>query len=276
MEVFISHSNEDVKIAEAVVNLIRKATNISPSVIRCTSLPGYKLPVGASTEEQLRQEIETSKIFIGLITSRSVKLTFVLFELGARWATKAKLLPLICDPAGISLLEGPLKNINALKATDPSDVLQFIEEVGKYLNIIPESASSYINEVDYLKKLSSDTDQNVIDDRDPKQNVDRGNNPNKRSETHSQKADKEFDEIDAIIKSEAQKLWTDDYEMQIDHIKRHKNAYKKLQQGRPSDVSEQEFFKIRERAQAAWPLDFEMQLDQEERQIDSLRQLKGM
>jgi hypothetical protein len=56
LDIFLSHSSRDSELAQALVNLFRGALNIPASRIRCTSVSGYKLDVGADTNEQLRKE----------------------------------------------------------------------------------------------------------------------------------------------------------------------------------------------------------------------------
>jgi hypothetical protein len=259
MEIFISHSNEDSNIAEALVNVIIKAFKVENKSIRCTSVPGFKLPSGASTDDQLKREIFSSKVFIGLITSKSINSTYVLFELGARWGSTLPLLPLICDPSGTSLLKGPLKNINVLNATDASDIHQFIYDLSDHLNIKPEDTNAYIKEIEILKNLSANITQE--ESRIPPLQVDEPN---------------EFENAEEIIKAHSIKEWPDDYEMQIYVIEKQRSAVKKLKEGKPNDIDLETFKKIRERAKKEWPFDFEMRLHTEERQIDSYRNLKNI
>jgi hypothetical protein len=82
---FISHSSGDLAIIEPLVGLLRSALAISPDSLRCTSLDGYRLPGGASIDEQLRREVHDAEAFVGLISHRSLQSMYVLFELGARW-----------------------------------------------------------------------------------------------------------------------------------------------------------------------------------------------
>lgn len=261
MEIFISHSSGDSEIAEALINVIIKAFKLKNKNIRCTSVPGFKLPSGASTDEQLKQEIFASKVFIGIITSTSINSTYVLFELGARWGSTLPLLPLICDPSGTALLKGPLKNINVLNATDTADVHQFIYDLSDHIEVKPEDTNAYIKEIEILKSLSA----NKGDKR-------------KESKAHSMPNSKEdeFENAEEIIKEHSIKEWPDDYEMQVDFIERQRKAVLQLQKGKPEDIDADTFKKIRERAKREWPFDFEMRLDTEERQIDSLRKLQNI
>jgi hypothetical protein len=68
LDVFISHSSRDEEIAKRLITLIRSALNLPATSIRCTSVDGYRLPTGISTDERLRQEIHDSVAFIALLT----------------------------------------------------------------------------------------------------------------------------------------------------------------------------------------------------------------
>ena len=63
--------------------------------IRCSSVEGYGLPGGVSTEEQLREDVNRTKVVVALITPNSLLSLYVMFELGARWGAKLPLVPLL-------------------------------------------------------------------------------------------------------------------------------------------------------------------------------------
>jgi hypothetical protein len=48
-------------------------------------VPGYKLPGGALTDSQVREELLAAPVFIGLVTEASLSSAYVLVELGVRW-----------------------------------------------------------------------------------------------------------------------------------------------------------------------------------------------
>jgi hypothetical protein len=235
---------------------VRKAFNISSERIRCTSVPGYKLKAGANTDDQIKKEIFASKAFIGLLTRESFNSTYVLFELGARWGANLPLIPLICDKAGTALLNGPIKNINALSAVDSSDMLQFLHDLGETLELEPENPSGYISDIERLNKLIIGNEITY-----EKVNIYEGD---------------DFAEAEKVIKIQSEIQWPEDYEMRLHFIESQQSAIKKLKRGKPDDLTDQEFQRIRIRAKNDWPLDFEMRLHTEETQIDSLRKLKEL
>jgi hypothetical protein len=72
IDIFLSHSSADAKVAKALIDLLRDAFQIETTRIRCTSLTGYKLSAGAHTESELRREIQQARIFIGLLSEVSL------------------------------------------------------------------------------------------------------------------------------------------------------------------------------------------------------------
>jgi TIR domain len=156
VDVFVSHSSRDTDIADALVGLLRGALNLRSEQIRCTSVPGYKLPHGSVTDAQLRAEILQCRAFIGLITATSVESAYVLFELGARWLADKHLAPLLAAGAREDALHGPLQKYNALGCDTPADVHQFIRDLGLHLGVVPESAAAYQQQLDVLIKASGE------------------------------------------------------------------------------------------------------------------------
>ena len=114
--VLISHSSRDAELAQALINLLRSGLGLVPRQIRCSSVDGYRLPAGVNTDAQLRREIKSVKVLIGLLTPNSLSSAYVLLELGARWLNELFMIPLL---AGIEpeQMPGPHRAFNALSCT---------------------------------------------------------------------------------------------------------------------------------------------------------------
>lgn len=151
VRLFISHSSKDGSIARQLVELIRHALPLGPTEIRCTSINGYRLRAGSSTDEKLRSEAVTADAFIGLISANSIASTFVLFELGARWGSQRPFIPLLVPGFGASNLDGPLKQIHALDCGERAHLHQMIRELCTQLGVQSHPVDSYS---DYIDKLA--------------------------------------------------------------------------------------------------------------------------
>ena len=162
MKIFISHSSKDKNLAEKLSILLRNSLLLPTSEIRCTSVHGHKLKIGASTDETLRQEINSAEVFVGLITPSSISSAYVLFELGARWGAGRKILPVLARGANVPELKGPLGGISALPLSDRSDVAAFLEVVAETLSISLQPLSSYSSAIDgVLEAATNSADESL-------------------------------------------------------------------------------------------------------------------
>lgn len=150
LTIFISHSSADSSLAQALVELLEKALKVPARQIRCTSVDGYKLPVGADTDQRLKREIFGARAFIGVITPSSARSAYVLFELGARWGADRHFAPVLAAGADESYLSGPLTGINALFLTARNQVWQLVQDVAEHLELSLEPMSSFQTAVDHV------------------------------------------------------------------------------------------------------------------------------
>ncbi len=151
--VLISHSSKDKALAEALIELLRAALGLRAEQIRCSSVDGYRLPAGVNTDDQLRAEIRSAAVLIGLLTPSSLSSTYVLFELGARWGAGLFMIPLL---AGISAeaMHGPQRALNALSCETEEQLIQLVEDVARELNLKPQSATSFLKQARAIKSMS--------------------------------------------------------------------------------------------------------------------------
>ena len=155
MQVFISHSSFDIEVVKLLVELLRKALNLSSDDIRCTSLDGSRMPGGVSVDERLRAEVHDSELLIGVITPTSLKSAYVMFELGARWGAEKPMIPLLASGTTTDDLEGPLDKINALDGSQTGQLHQLVEEAAGHLSVARDKPSSYADAIEELARVSA-------------------------------------------------------------------------------------------------------------------------
>jgi len=143
LDIFISHSSQDVEVATALVSLLMLALKIPSDRIRCTSVPGFMFDSGTPIDERIRSEVHDSTLLIGLITPASVNSQYVLFELAARWGAELPLSLLLASGADAATLPAPLAKHSALRGDDEAQVHQFLEGVAAQLGTQLERVSVY-------------------------------------------------------------------------------------------------------------------------------------
>jgi TIR domain-containing protein/calcineurin-like phosphoesterase family protein len=135
MKVFISHSSADRQAAKVLVELLQTAMPIEGSGIRCTSLAGYGLEPGVDFNERLRRETYEAEVLLGLLSPNALRSTYVLFELGARWAAKAYMIPVLLGGLKAADLPGPVAALHAIDARNAQDLEALVGAVGNHLNL---------------------------------------------------------------------------------------------------------------------------------------------
>jgi hypothetical protein len=178
--VFISHSSKDAKLAEALIDFLRAGLGLSEQQIKCSSVDGYRLHIGANTDSSLREDVNAAAVVIGLITPNSLRSHYVTFELGARWGTGSYLAPVI---AGVtpSSVPAPLSQFNVLSAHNEAQLHQLLDDLSKHLSLTLHSAASYQRHLTNVKQIAdslpkpqvvnADSSSQTANTNSPKPNV---------------------------------------------------------------------------------------------------------
>jgi hypothetical protein len=140
-EIFISHSKRDEALVAELIEILVTGLEIPRTKIRCTSIRGYELVAGSSIEFELREEINSSRLFFGLLTPNSLQSTYVLFEMGARWGIRKPWFLMFARGASVANLGGPLPAYHVAKSETEEDIIRMLEQVAKLLGVIPQNLS---------------------------------------------------------------------------------------------------------------------------------------
>ena len=276
IRLFLSHSSEDRELAELLVQLFSLALPLWSHEIRCTSVEGYKLPGGADTNAQIREEVLSSQCFVGIVSPSSMGSAFVLFELGARWGAKKQLIPLLGSGMKPHALKGPLAGLNALSSDNPSEVHQLVQEVGEALDVRVEPPSVYQKALEAVVYYAAT--QELPSGRVSEASTGRATPsvPTGVSVEGAGDSDSdEYAESEEVIERHCEREWPDDFSMRAYCMEQQRQAVAQLRQGRPPDIPEEAFETIRRKCAREWPDDYSMRQYCEEQQFDGYRQVQG-
>jgi hypothetical protein len=129
IELFISHSQKDEALAERLVQLVKECLEVPSGAIRCSSVQGYKLDLGALLSTTLQAELKSALHVVALLTPNSIDSPWVLFELGAVWGLARSPLPMLAGGLGDADLPGPLWNVVAGRLEEPGDLADLISRL---------------------------------------------------------------------------------------------------------------------------------------------------
>jgi hypothetical protein len=154
VEVFVSHAHEDKQLAKLLVTTISLRLHVPPDAIRCTSVPGYDFAPGVDFIESLRNELSEASCVIGLLTPRSAKSQWCLFELGAAWGLARKSLLLSAAPDVLRNPPAGFQSIQASLLTDTGQLRRFLDELAKITGWPENNRPAAESELDSLAEFT--------------------------------------------------------------------------------------------------------------------------
>lgn len=157
MKIFLSHSSKDKPIVDSFIYLLTRI-GIPSDNIFCTS--NNSLVPGENFITSIKKSLQDADLVIFLISPNYVDSYFCLMEIGASWAFKENILPIIIPPLSFDWLQAtPLNQVQSIMINKYDDLLyklyfkklvegNFIKRLGmseeKYLD---NYISSFIQEV---------------------------------------------------------------------------------------------------------------------------------
>lgn len=158
--IFLSHSQEDESAAEPLVAAIE---SMLPGVpITCTSVPGYGLDAGERISDAIQARMNESTAVFALLTPRSLRSDWVMFELGACWANSRQQLVAILGP-GLSYaqLPQPLRDLFCLLITDKQaagQIRQALQKTAERMGIEPNPSERTFQKIEVFVAAFRATD----------------------------------------------------------------------------------------------------------------------
>ena len=107
-DIFISHAVVDKALADGLVAFLKEAIGVPAKSIFCSSIDGQNIPLGYDFNEYMKQQIQSPKLVILLMTPSYLESWFCLMELGATWAKSHTALPIVVPPIKFSAISNTL------------------------------------------------------------------------------------------------------------------------------------------------------------------------
>ena len=278
IRVFLSHSHADTDLAAALTDLMLRALPLSNPEVRCTSVPGHKLPSGAHTSTQLRREIGQADVVVGLVSAASLDSLYVVFELGARWGSKKPLLPLFAPSFDFDKLKGPLAEYSGLRCDDDADLHQFVDDLATELKVAVGRPTSYQRALQAVLDASAGMttgDPASEDAASPAVPIRSEPAPtDTAADLARPPASDTTPDAEVIARAHCKQEWGDDFAMLKFCLDKQTEAIATLRRGGPEDVPAEVFQRIRDRAARDWPDDFAMRVFTEAKQTEAYRQTR--
>ncbi len=123
VKVFISHSNVDTIFARHVRNLLVQRVNAEVFTTE-------DLSAGEKWEPKLRNELSSTDVVVALLTPTSVGSSWVLHEIGAAWALKKPIIPVVTRRDVLNKMPVSLERAHIIELADvetPENADRFVD-----------------------------------------------------------------------------------------------------------------------------------------------------
>ncbi len=131
LRVFISHSNLDQVFARQMRNLLHHRANAQV-------FTADDLSAGEKWETKLRNELSSADVVVALLSPNSVESSWVLQEIGAAWALKKPILPVVTTRDVLNKMPLPFERAKVIELTD----VESPENVEKFMGAFEKSMAA--------------------------------------------------------------------------------------------------------------------------------------
>ncbi len=128
-KVFISHATEDKDLADALIDVLTSSSDLSPDDILCTSPDGMKLTPGVNFVDRLQKYVADARTVVLLLSETYYDSVFCLCELGAAWALKQDIVPLVVPPLPKSAIGDVLLGIHVGSIDSKEDLSSLMSRI---------------------------------------------------------------------------------------------------------------------------------------------------
>lgn len=122
MKFFISHSSKNRDLVKLFVELLNSKLGVADNDIYCTSIQN-QVKLGKNFIQDIQDNLVDAEVVFFLITEEYLNSIFCLMEMGAAWAYKDNIIPILVPPVTFKTLAGtPLAPIQAYSLANTDDI----------------------------------------------------------------------------------------------------------------------------------------------------------
>lgn len=133
--IYISHAMKDKPLANALVDLLRNATDIDAQNIISFSIEEAGLPSDTDLVAHIRNKVGHPATVVMLLTQNYLSNRVCLCEMGAVWALSGNYIPLLLTPLKESHLRNIIPGKNLIRMDDTDDLNRFAATLQQQLNL---------------------------------------------------------------------------------------------------------------------------------------------
>lgn len=167
MKIFVSHSTKDEWLVNEFVELLN-IFGVSNDEIFCTSM--NSLTPGENFVTSIKNNLKDAGLVVFLISPNYIDSYYCIMEMGASWAYKENILPIIVPPLSFNWLQlTPLSQIQSILMNKKEDLLEklYFKKLveGNIINRLSISAEKKLEShiIDFIKNLNIQTFEQTID-----------------------------------------------------------------------------------------------------------------
>jgi hypothetical protein len=153
--IFISHSSLDASLVRAIVDLLERSLVILPGQLRCTSVPGYGIPLGAPSPAALRRDLKHCRFVLAVVTQNSLRAPWVLLELGAAWALGHETVLLLAPSVSVNEIKGPLSQLNHGSLVREEDLVQLVGQIAATAGLVCRDTAIWLASIKSVVEAAS-------------------------------------------------------------------------------------------------------------------------
>ena len=154
-KIFVSHINEEAKVAEAIHHLLQEKLGNDIEIFR--SSDRWRMHAGENWLERIKYELESAKIVLLMLSEKSIERPWVNFEAGAGWIRDRIILPVCFRGFSKSGLPRPYADFQAEDL--PDDWYYLVTSVAHHLGKLappPPPPSSFFGPKDKCLEMIED------------------------------------------------------------------------------------------------------------------------